>query len=213
MNLIYELKKHLSGLNVQWHLCGGLAIDVYLGNITRKHKDLDISISFNDMRICIEYLKTKGWEIDAPIGNGRLVTIDYAMEHPDLYFDNIWCYRKDADFIKLIKSDDIFKHLEYIREEQESLDFIEVLFNRIEDSLFYYKRNNNITRNLDKAFIKKDGISILAPEVVLLYKSTNFTNKDNEHDYNIVIKKLEKERCDWFIDSMKTAYPKGHPWI
>lgn len=135
------------------------------------------------------------------------------MVHDGLYFDNIWCYKKDADYIKLKETDGVFKRLEFICQKQEYLDFIEVLFNRVEDNLFYYKRNHNIARDLDRAFIKKDGISILAPEVVLLYKSASYENKDNQHDYSIVIEKLEKERLDWFVDAMKIAYPKGHPWI
>lgn len=61
MKLFNELSEHLCGMNVGWYLCGGFAIDAYLGNITRKHKDLDITVSFNDMKDCIQYLKSKGW--------------------------------------------------------------------------------------------------------------------------------------------------------
>jgi hypothetical protein len=60
MKLFNELSEYLSDMNVEWHLCGVFAIDAYLGKITRKHKDLDITASF----------------------------------------DNIWCYKKGADFIK-----------------------------------------------------------------------------------------------------------------
>ena len=79
--------------------------------------------------------------------------------------------------------------------------------------MFYYKRNHNITRDIDKAFIFKDGISILAPEIILLYKSTSYINKNNQHDYNIIIKELEKDKLEWFINAMKVAYQNGHPWI
>lgn len=213
MNLINELKEHLSELKIQWQLCGGYAIDEYLGKMTRYHKDLDISIGFNDRKICIEYLKEKGWEIDAPVGNGRVVDINYALEKEGLYFDNIWCYKKGSDFIKLKETDGVFRYVEFYRERQERLDFIEVLFNRVEDNLFYYKRNHNIVRDISKAFISKEGINILAPEIILLYKSTNYINKDYQHDYNVVIEKLEKERLDWFLKAMKKAYPEGHPWV
>jgi len=56
----------------------GFAIDVYLEDITRKHKDLDITVSFDDMEECILYLKSKGWEIGAPVGNQRLVPVESA---------------------------------------------------------------------------------------------------------------------------------------
>ena len=67
--------------------------------------------------------------------------------------------------------------------------------------------------NTDGAFIKKDKISILAPEVILLYKSRNYENNDYKHDFDAVINKLEKERYDWFINAMNIVYPEGHPWI
>lgn len=64
-----------------------------------------------------------------------------------------------------------------------------------------------------KAFIIKDGISILAPEIVLRYKSTNNDNSDYQHDYEMVINELEAERYEWFMTALKTAYPRGHKWI
>lgn len=57
MKLFDELWEHLSDMNVEWHLCGGFAIDAYLGYKIRKHKDLDITVSLHDMRVCIQYFK------------------------------------------------------------------------------------------------------------------------------------------------------------
>lgn len=185
----------------------------FLESITRKHKDIDITVSFDDMEVCIQYLKSKGWEIDAPVGNQRLVPVEFALKHSELYFDNIWCYKKDADFIKTEKTDGVFKYVKFIDREQTELDFIEVLFNKVENGIFYYQKNHNIMINTDEAFIKKDKISILAPEVILLYKSRNYENNDYKHDFDAVINKLEKERYDWFINAMNIAYPEGHPWV
>lgn len=213
MKLLEDLSSHLYDMDVEWHLCGGFAIDYYLGQITRAHKDIDITVSFDDMKVCIEFLKSKGWEIDAPVGNGRFVAVEFAIKNSDLYFDNIWCYKKDADFIKVEKTDGVFKYMEFINREQIELDFIEVLFNKVENGVFYYQRNHKIMINADKAFIKKDKISILAPEIILLYKSRNYENKDYQHDYDVVINKLEKESYDWFKNSMSIVYPQGHPWI
>jgi len=60
------------------------------------------------------------------------------------------------------------------------------LFNKIENGVFYYKRNYNITREVHKACIKKAEISILAPEIILLYKSRNSENSDYQYDYDMV---------------------------
>lgn len=211
--ILNELSEHLSGLNIEWYLCGGFAIDAYLGNITRKHKDVDITVSFDNMKECIQYLKSKGWEIDAPVGNQRLVPVEFALQNPELYFDNIWCYKKGANFIKTEKTEGIFKYVSFINREQTELDFIEVLFNKIENGIFYYQKNYNITLEKNKAFIKKGKISVLAPEIVLLYKSRNSENSDYQHDFDMVINNLDKERFDWFINAMNITYPKGHIWI
>jgi len=136
MELLQDLCEYLSGLNTEWHLCGGFAIDVYLGKITRKHKDIDITVSFDNMKECIRYLKSKGWEIDAPVGNQRLVPVEFALQNPELYFDNIWCCKKGADFIKTERIDGMFKYARFIDREQKELDFIEVLFNKIENWFF-----------------------------------------------------------------------------
>ena len=213
MKLFNEISEHLSGMDVEWYLCGGFAIDAYLGNITRKHKDIDITVSFNDMIECIQYLKSKGWEIDAPVGNQRLVPVEFALQHSELSFDNIWCYKKGADFIITEKVDGPFKYMKFIDREQTKLDFIEVIFNKIEDGIFYYQKNENITLDIDSAFIKRGEISILAPEIVLLYKSRNSENSDYQHDFDMVINTLEKERYDWFINAMNITYPEGHIWI
>jgi len=213
MKLIEDLCEHLAGMDIDWHLCGGYAIDAYIGEETRKHKDLDITVNYDDMKECIEYLKSKGWEIDAPVGNGRLVSIDYALEHKELHFDNIWCYRKNSDFIVTVKTDGVFKYANFLQREQIELDFIEVLFNHIIAGNFIYKRNHMITLSVDKAFIKKNSVSILAPELVLLYKSTNYANTDYTNDFNMTKVKLEKERYDWFSSAMNIEYPQGHAWM
>lgn len=107
----------------------------------------------------------------------------------------------------------VFKYVKFIEREQKELDFIEVLFNKIENGVFYYQKNHNIKISTDMAFIKKDKISILAPEVILLYKSRNHENNDYKQDFNAVINNLEEERYNWFINAMNIAYPEGHPWI
>lgn len=149
MKLLDDLCNHLHDIDVDCHLCGEFAIDAYLGEITRKHKDIDITVCFDDMKVCIQYLKSKGWEIDAPVGNQRLLSVEIALERSDLYFDNIWCYKEGADFINTEKTDGVFKYMEFIAREQTELDFIEVLFNKVENGIFYYQKNQNVMANTD----------------------------------------------------------------
>lgn len=38
-------------------------------------------------------------------------------------------------------------------------------------------------------------------------RAKNCENRDCQHDFDMVINKLDKERYDWFINAMNTAYP------
>ncbi len=208
-SLLTALKEHLAGLDVLWHLCGGFAIDVYVGIQTRPHKDLDITVAFDDADRCIDYLQEEGWNVKAPVGQGRLVTVDYARAHSD--FGTIWCYRGEPEFIHVTRVDGPFTYVEFNRTQQDSLDFLEVLLNRIDEDKLYYKRNHSVTRDLDRAFLKRDGISVLCPEVVLLYKASAVENPQYVHDFEVAIKCMGAERLTWFIDAVKQAYG-DHPW-
>jgi hypothetical protein len=84
------------------------------------------------------------------------------------------------------------------------------MFNKIEKGVFYYQKNYNITLDIHSAFIKKGEISILAPEIILLYKSRNCENSDYKHDFDMVINNLDKEIYNRFINAMNIEYPKGH---
>lgn len=53
------------------------------------------------------------------------------------------------------KTEGVFNYVSFINREQTELDFIEVLFNKIENGIFYYQKNYSITLEKHKAFIKK----------------------------------------------------------
>ncbi len=210
-SLLTTLSKHLADLDVNWHLCGGFAIDVYVGRQTRSHKDLDITVAFDDADRCIDYLQCEGWNVEAPVGQGRLVAVDYARAHSELHFGTIWCYRGEPEFIQVTRVDGPFTYVEFNRTQQDSLDFLEVLFNRIDEEKLYYKRDHSITRGLDRAFFKRGAMSVLSPEVVLLYKASAVDNQQYVHDFEVAVQCMGVERLTWFADAVKRAYGE-HPW-
>lgn len=211
-NLIYKLRTHLEDMKIPWHLCGGFAIDKYLGKKTRDHKDIDITVSKNDMHECTQYLKSKGWTIVAPIGGGKFLAIDDALNNDDCEFDNIWCFREDADFIKCTKKgDDLYYEME--ERNQTTLDFIEVLFNKVDEDNFYYSKNESIIKSKEKAFIRLGEISILSPEIILLHKARNAMNPSYKNDFDLTFSRLNNEQTDWLIKAMEKEYPHGHPWL
>jgi hypothetical protein len=212
MSLIEKLIIELENMKVKWALCGGLAIDTFLGYSSRIHKDLDIAVCFDDIEEVIEYLKCRGWKAFAPVGQGRFVEFNQVLED-NLYFDNVWCFKADANFIIETKYEDGFRFFELNRAEQIDLDFIEVLCSNEDLDQYIYLKNDAITRKRDKAYIEFKDFNMLAPEIILLYKLRSIKNIDYKQDFNLVIDKLSDEQREWLRLAIEIEYPEGHEWF
>jgi hypothetical protein len=69
-----------------------------------------------------------------------------------------------------------------------------------------------VTRPLDRAFIRApSGLPILAPEIVLLYKSSSL-EPDNWADFRAILSALDPARRAWLRAALaRQAVP--HPWL
>ena len=67
-------------------------------------------------------------------------------------------------------------------------------------------------RELSKAFLHRNGICYLAPEIALLYKASDFENPAYQLDFDAVYPCLNVEQKNWFLRGIKRLYPDGHPW-
>ncbi len=132
-----------------WAFCGGWAIDLFLDRRTRHHKDIDVAIARRDQVGLQAYLVARGWGLQ--IAHDGTLTDWSTAEYVELPRHGIWCRHLSAD-----------------------PDFLEVLLNEIDAETFRFRRDQTVTRPLDRAFIRApSGLPILAPEIVLLYKSSS----------------------------------------
>ena len=171
-----------------WAVCGGWAIDLFLNCVTRPHKDVDFVVLRNDQLIAQEYLLSHGWTLEKAI-NGQLFPWQIG-EWIDLPVHTIWCNKPKA-----------------------SPDFIELLFNEVDDTDFLFRRNTSITLPIEKMIISSpSGIPILAPEIVLLYKSADTEDLSAASDFKNVIPTLSSESCDWLAGALGKLYV-NHIWL
>ena len=92
-------------------------------------------------------------------------------------------------------------------------DFVEVLFNEVNDGLFSFRRSQSITCPLADAIVLGDaGIPLLAPEIVLLYKANNPSHEGNRGDFEVALPYLYADRCAWLRDALLKVHP-GHEWL
>lgn len=178
----------LSPLPITWGFCGGWAIDLFLNRITRTHKDVDVAILRTDQRIIFDFLCQRDWILEKAV-DGSLIPLK-QNEFLTLPIHTVWC-----------------------RNARSQPDFLEVLLNESEGNQFLFRRNLSIQRPLNQAFlISQSGFPVLAPEIALLYKSSNLQDAENSHDFQSALAALNAERRQWLAQALHTLSP-GHEWL
>jgi hypothetical protein len=90
---------------------------------------------------------------------------------------------------------------------------LEVLLNERVTDAFIFRRDPRIKIPLERVFLRSEsGIPILAPEIVLLYKSKRATEHKEQLDFSSALSALDAERREWLIDSLTLINP-GHEWL
>lgn len=211
MRLLFQLNDFLQNMNIPYALCGGSAIDLFIGHKTRPHKDLDVSVYWKDRDAIVESMLSMGWLVFEPCGCEHLHRI-YAPQAQKKIKSNIWCvFPTSKHYIFTAHDNDLFA-VEFDGLEQTELDYIEFLFNTQEDGCFLYARNTAIERAMDKSILNAEGIPYLAPELVLLYKASNLANPDYQLDFKNTLPLLDEERKHWLYDSICNVFGEEHEW-
>ena len=185
---VFEAVKNLDGYDLPWAVCGGWAIDLFVNQITRHHKDVDFAVRRRDQLVLQAHLLSKGWTLEKAV-SGQLIPWQ-RNEWIDLPVHIIWCKNPEA-----------------------YPDFIELLFEDVTDTHYLYRKDSSITFPVDKMIIASAcGISILAPEIVLLYKSRAPEDPPAASDFSNASLKLSPDSCDWLAAALRKSNP-GHPWL
>ncbi len=178
----------LASFDKPWFVAGGWAVDLFLGCVTRDHKDTEIAILRRDQLTLQSYLK--GWEFNKviPATNVGIEPWDRG-EWLELPVHEIHAQRADSDLSEL-----------------------EILLNESSGEKWRFRRNLEIVRPLALFGLhSKMGIPFLGPEIVLLFKAKNPTT-DDEADFNNLRHVLDRERQGWLRQAIEACYP-GHAWL
>lgn len=212
-HLLKEAVDLLNGQRFEYAICGGLAIDIFLGYESRKHGDIDLHAFCNDRNSIILYMQSNDFNVYEMLGEGRAHHIT-DINNQIYKKRNIFCSTPDCELVKLIPTDEIDIYIiDFFHIGQSKLNFIEFLFNDKDENYFLYARNKEIKRELSKAILSENGLSYLAPELLLLYKSTDTEREGYQQDFKLLYSKMNNEQKEWFNNSLKTMYPNGHKWL
>lgn len=211
-HLVEEAKILLQGREFSYAICGGFALDLFLGYESRVHGDIDVLAFWEDRETIITYMQSKGFCVYEMLGGGKVHRIT-DIRTQEKRRKNIFCCTEDCELVRLYDTEeqDVF-WFEFQHIGLSTLNYIEFLFNEKTEDEFVYVRDNRVKRELGKAILVKDGVTYLAPELCLLFKSTDIEREGYQQDFELAVDKLSQEQRTWFENAMEMLYPEGHKW-
>jgi hypothetical protein len=180
-----RLLEIMSSFEAPWWIAGGWALDLWMGRETRTHQDLDVAILRRDQLEL--YRALHGWELYYATSDHRLLPLqtNQWLRSP---IHGVWTRRAhDAPWL-----------CEFLLNEHEGTDWV-------------YREDPAVRMPLANVGIVVSGnIPILVPEVVLLYKAHERTEKD-EADFQAALPRLTSPAKSWLLHAVNESLP-NHPW-
>jgi hypothetical protein len=178
-----------------WALCGGWAVDAWLGRQTRAHGDVDFCVW--DQRALFQHLN--GWQLVA--------------HHPKVPGDasELW----DGRQVELPA------HIHGRRDRGEALPDsvnmaaeqgfrLDVQLNERSGDDWVLIREPSVAVSLAGAILESPwGVPAVAPEVLLFYKSLDLRRRD-KLDFAALRPQLTAEQRGWLREAIAAL---GHPWL
>jgi len=224
-NLIIEGNNLFKDCSFPYYVCGGFALELFVGKSMRAHGDLDISVFYENKRDVAALLHSNGWDIYKRVFEpGSLGGITPLVDANDSKLDEvrtIWAMKQGSHLPPKPRNDGTYIYdFEILSHEQKGFNFIEVVLDYNDGDHFVCGKDKKIARKLDKAILFSDeGVPYMAPELVLFLKSPQVYSTHEIHrkktpaDFKAVFPLLPDESKKWLIDALDTTYTDGYEWL
>jgi hypothetical protein len=174
------------GFDRPWWLVGGWAVEAFTG-APREHEDIDVSLLACDVPALREFVGDR-WHLWT-IADGRLGPM--TAQYPDLP-------APDAQI--------------WVRREATSPWVMDVPVTPDVEGLWQNKRLPDHVAALDEVtWLTDDGVRVLDPEIVLLFKARLDRTKDRR-DLARALPLLTEDQRTWLRDGVRRLWPE-HPWL
>ena len=220
-NVIIESCDLIKKSGLQYIVCGGFAIDLFLNRKIRSHTDFDITVFEEHKKEIVSFILAQGWDIFDHIWDGKdidhLIPITSADDERLLKIDAVWAVKPGCTLLSVApkEGEDGIYVYKMTSRDITNADFIELCFDAKENDNFICNKKIKIVRSLDKAILYNGDIPYLSPEVTLYHKShpVYLTWPKTIFDFYHTAHLLDDECKDWLIKSLIETYPDGHEWI
>ena len=185
----------MSAFPAPWAICGGWAIDAWLGRQTRDHGDVDFMVF--DQRALFHHLA--GWQLIAHDPSVPGDTSDPWDGRP-LDLPAHIHGRLDA-------GEGLPNRVDAASQQGFSLD---IQLNERSGDDWILSRQPRISLSLRNAVQQSPwGLPTVVPEVLLFYKALDLRRRD-KLDFLAFLPELTQEQRDWLRSAISLV---GHPWL
>jgi hypothetical protein len=214
----------MSTFNRPWFVCGGWAVDTWLGRQTREHGDIDITVFHDDQRALFEQLA--GWHMIADD-----IEPDTSPDRPPwdghvLDPEHRWTWPKTPAHIHARPAG--VANLAALRAwtnppySTAADDFnLEVMINEREGSDWLVNPEPRIARPIELCVRESPaGIPTAVPEVLMFFKATaywgeyegKYPRAADEADVRALLPQVGEDERSWLREAISRLVP-DHPWL
>jgi hypothetical protein len=171
-------------VGVWWAIAGGWAIDLWLGEQTRDHHDVEVVVRRRDQQV-VHAALSADWELFAldPPGGGWRPWSGVPIDAPAFQL-----------------------------QARSSSGEFDVFTEAVDDNQWQFRRDDRITTRSDRVIVRStSGIPIVRPEIQLLYMAKS-TEPKNQSDFEVVKPDLPPDAAAWLKDALQITLP-GHDWL
>ncbi|MBI2766375.1 MAG: hypothetical protein HYX53_10765 [Chloroflexi bacterium] len=198
----------MSTFRHNWYLCGGWAVDSWLGCQTRDHLDIDITVFEDDQRAIFEHLAD--WALVAHDPN----TAGDAREPWDGRRLELPAHIHAAQSVEILHA--------WVPSGMAQRDAfnLEVILNERDGQDWLLSGEPRIALPLDRCARQSPwGLPTAAPDVLLFYKATAYfavegmkERPHDEADFLALLPELTGRQRQWLGEAIRLVHPR-HPWL
>jgi hypothetical protein len=175
----------MAPLGVWWGIAGGWAIDLWLGEITRDHHDVEVVVRRSD-QVTVHAALNDEWSLmclDPPGSQWRTWSGGEELVVPSFQ----------------------------AKAQQSSVEF-DIFLEDCDDEAWRFRRDPRIQRQISGVLVgSASGVPVVRPEIQLLYMAKSEEAK-NQHDFEKARPRLGADAVSWLRSALLMTYPE-HSWI
>ncbi|MEX0782683.1 MAG: hypothetical protein WD557_08535 [Dehalococcoidia bacterium] len=183
-----------------WALCGGWAVDAWLGRETREHGDVDLSVFVQDQGALFEHLR--GWQLLAHDAAWQPNERDGWWDGHQLLNHPSHIHGRPPEMSGAVPPDGIAT--------TEDGFWLDIQINERAGDEWLISRDPLMSMPLRDAVTTSPwSLPTVVPEVLLAFKARDLRRRD-KLDFEALLPRLDQGQRQWLREAISRM---GHPWM